>query len=312
MLVLWLHLAMSGFWGLHYPASLGRLGVSLFFVLSGFLITHLYLRDQPPVVTFWWRRALRIFPAFYAYLAVVAVLWAVGVYSLPATAFAAAALYLMNFYRSYRGWPLEHTWSLAIEEQFYLLWPPVLKRLGPRRAELLLILLLAAWPLQRFLRTGQWGHPSAEQALFVATFDAIVWGCLMALRAYAWPGWRPRTGGAALALLVVISTAVFPYALPVVLLPIIRNAALAWIVGWVALSPKGAFRPLEGAVLGWFGTRSYSLYLWHLLFCDPRLASMPKGQLAPLGAVLAAELSYRLVEQPVLRWRDRQSTEQPR
>lgn len=307
-LVLWLHLAIGGFAGLRYPETLGRLGVALFFALSGFLITHILLQEPIGLARFWKRRALRIFPAFYVYLATVAVLWALKIYSLTPVAFFAAGTYWMNFYSGYRGWPLDHTWSLAIEEQFYLLWPIVLKLLGPKRSAALLSTFLLLWPFQRYFRTGHWGHPDISKALFSVTFDAIFWGCLFALfyhemerrKGSASPlGPYPPLGILGLLLL-------WPHMFPIVMVPILRNASLAWLVSWVALGHGGIVRRLlETAPLVWLGQRSYSLYLWHMIFCDPRLAGTSLGVGWILVACLVSEVSFRGIEQPILRWRDR-------
>ncbi len=79
VLTVWLHLSFGGFAGVHFPQGVGRVGVCLFFALSGFLITNILLAKPYTFKDFFWRRSLRIFPAFYLYLAFVVLLTALGV-----------------------------------------------------------------------------------------------------------------------------------------------------------------------------------------------------------------------------------------
>ena len=106
----------------------GGQGVAVFFVISGFLITHLLIKElrregQISLHRFYLRRTFRIFPPFYFYLLVVAFLSLLQKVPVKATSMLAAATYTWNYVPSAEGWILGHSWSLAIEEQFYLLWP---------------------------------------------------------------------------------------------------------------------------------------------------------------------------------------------
>jgi peptidoglycan/LPS O-acetylase OafA/YrhL len=113
---------------------LGELGVRVFFVISGYLITGLLLRElratgKIAIGRFYFRRALRLFPAFYAFLLVVAVLEGAGVIALNPGDLRSAATYTMNYHAN-PSWWLIHCWSLSVEEQFYLVWPATLALLG--------------------------------------------------------------------------------------------------------------------------------------------------------------------------------------
>jgi peptidoglycan/LPS O-acetylase OafA/YrhL len=122
----------------------GDLGVGLFFVISGFLITLLLLREADRTGTvslsqFYLRRTVRIFPAYYASMAVsLAVDFIRGTVWSPGL-LASGAAYLMNYYNAFNNHPttsIAHAWSLANEEQFYLLWPAAflaLRRVSPKR-----------------------------------------------------------------------------------------------------------------------------------------------------------------------------------
>jgi peptidoglycan/LPS O-acetylase OafA/YrhL len=307
-LVLGQHLQMGGWIG-GFDPSLGRLGVALFFALSGYLITGILLDTGVTLKRFYLRRSLRIFPASYAYLSVVLVLLALGLSTAPWKSFLAASTYLMNFYHADRGWSLQHLWSLAVEEQFYLLWPLALRLLGRKLAGFALLGILLGWPIQRYLRQGVWGHRSFEAALFAVTFDAIFWGCLFALwqrgRNLERAQWLRGRLSIAIPVLVIALLYAKASAPPVVIIPWLRNGSLAWIIYWVA---KNAHHPLtsilEWPVLVWLGRRSYSLYLWHLIFMDPRMLAWYSAPVAVALGLLSAELSYRFIERPVLRWRD--------
>ena len=116
----------------------GALGVQTFFVISGFLITHLLLKELNASGTislkhFYFRRALRIFPPFYVYMAVALVVTLAGWAAGDLRAFVVAATYTWN-YLGGGSELLEHTWSLSLEEQFYLLWPAALVFLGTRKS----------------------------------------------------------------------------------------------------------------------------------------------------------------------------------
>jgi len=127
-LVVMCHLANWKHISLPFPTIYGSLGVRIFFVLSGFLITKLLLREHERTETislrdFYIRRAYRIFPAAAVYLLVITIIYW---HQLRWYSIAASALYVMNM-QSYPPWMLGHLWSLSIEEQFYLLWPFALK-----------------------------------------------------------------------------------------------------------------------------------------------------------------------------------------
>ena len=118
----------------------GELGVSFFFVISGFLITYLLLKELRATRTisfynFYVRRVTRIFPAFYVYLVFVSSLSILGFLKLTATDVIMSACFVWNYLPLGTGsWWVAQTWSLSIEEQFYVIWPIALATLGPRTA----------------------------------------------------------------------------------------------------------------------------------------------------------------------------------
>jgi peptidoglycan/LPS O-acetylase OafA/YrhL len=165
---------------------LGELGVRVFFVLSGWLITGLLLREIERDGTialrrFYGRRAMRLFPAFYAMLGVVALLEATGLLQLHPGDLLHAATYTLN-YQLRPSWWLVHCWSLAVEEQFYLLWPALLLLLGVRRAVGGAALFVVVSPVVRAIAWKLF--PSQREIIgstgFGTTGDNIAAGCVLA------------------------------------------------------------------------------------------------------------------------------------
>src|SRR5688500_6337330 len=145
VLVLFGHLA--GTRGFPVPTSLGNflstaeLGVHIFFVISGFLITQLLLdelarKQRIAVGRFYLRRTLRIFPPYYVFIGAMVLAQVAGWIALAPQDPLRALTYTTN-YDEARSWYVGHTWSLSVEEQFYLLWPAVLLLARTRRAILI-------------------------------------------------------------------------------------------------------------------------------------------------------------------------------
>jgi peptidoglycan/LPS O-acetylase OafA/YrhL len=180
--VLWHHSPHSDF----TPATRGFLGVDLFFVLSGFLITTLLLRERDAngsisLRAFYMRRTLRIFPLYYLVLFGQALwLWQRKSGTWVADEFARALPYYAT-YTSNWG-PQEtlfgHAWSLAVEEQFYLLWPPLLCFLGPARALLPITALLV---VNQLLDFGMFGAAWVDFGRRMAAYSAIGFGVLLGI-----------------------------------------------------------------------------------------------------------------------------------
>jgi peptidoglycan/LPS O-acetylase OafA/YrhL len=311
------------------PSSLfnhGQLGVTCFFVVSGFLITRLSVDEIDrtgglSIKLFYIRRALRIFPAFYVYLAVVAVLSALGWLDLPFRNLAFAATYTMNYVLAGR-WETGHLWSLAIEEQFYLIWPATIAVLGIRRAlaAATALAILAPYALLALFLHGAGRYLLATQT-FPFVFDALAAGCVLGgclrtfvsnarfRRAIA----SPFGGLVPLALLFVDSidhhsAAYHAAGQLAITLGICYSVARYTQV----LDTRGA-RILAWRPLVWVGRRSYSLYLWQQLFLDPYQHTLL--QVFPINVACAfacADASYRFIERPLNRRRGRYRPEASR
>ncbi len=322
----------------------GLLGVGVFFTLSGYLITDLLLGQQfrsgsLKMPDFWKRRARRLLPALFVMLAVV-VGW-VALFDqaqLPALRgpVFAASTYISNwwlivhnssyFARFGPPSPLGHLWSLAVEEQFYLIWPWLLwlgLRLTAKRGERTRAGLLASATL--VLAAGSavamavLYHPGYDPTRVYDGTDtrafALLIGAALAflrpsrkLTADVSPASRRLLDAAGAAGLVVILLMIwrvgeysaFLYRGGMVLL----SVATALVV-WAVVAPAG----LVGRVLGWgplrwLGVRSYGIYLWHypiIVLTTPASGkeSLLRGALQVSASIVVAALSWRFIEEPI-------------
>jgi peptidoglycan/LPS O-acetylase OafA/YrhL len=305
-------LVVIGHWAeLRYHSDIAgafaNLGVRIFFVISGYLITTLLLKEREKSSTirlgeFYIRRAYRILPAAMAFmLPVFVIFW----HQLRWYHMAAAALYLANFDFTH-PWFLGHLWSLSVEEQFYFLWPGVLKRWYRHRVAIL-VAVIAFAPLYRvachFL---QW-HGRADET-FPAVADVLAIGCLLAIAGTRLPRIKKSWAG-----LMIVPIALVPaYAgwlhfhitalLLFVLWPL-THLSIAGILLHVVQRPY-AILNLKPVV--WLGKISYSLYLWQQLFVFGEHARPWYYAVFALGL---ASASYYLVEQPMLGIREKMSQE---
>jgi peptidoglycan/LPS O-acetylase OafA/YrhL len=299
-LIKWKHVSLG------LIQTYGDLGVHVFFVLSGYLITNLLLREYERTTTislreFYIRRGFRIFPAAFVFLVVVTALYwrEMRWYHI-----AAAFLYVANMDIS-RPWIFGHLWSLSIEEQFYLLWPWTLKKWHRQRTAILVGVSILTPVFIAALYAFK-VHNGLVGSLPVSA-DQLAIGCLLAIFAPRLPRISRHLALPMAAAMIVIPwfpatsasrTLVMLFALRPLL-----NVSIAGIVLHVIQNP---YRVLNWPPVAWLGKVSYSLYLWQELFCaNPALHS---GYILVLPALAVATLSYYLIEQPILRLRDRLST----
>ena len=162
-----------------------HLGVVVFFVISGFLITRLLLSEHAKkgrvsLKLFYARRSLRLFPASFAYIGCISLLWLAGFVHLEARDFWHAVTYTVNYLPG-RSWDVGHLWSLSVEEQFYLLWPCTFIALGLRRSAWVAAGVILFAPVARF---GAWlflkGTPYRDLEMFPMVADSLAMGCLLA------------------------------------------------------------------------------------------------------------------------------------
>lgn len=310
-----------------YTIGGGLHGVQLFFVISGYLITTLLLREfnrsaDISLPRFYARRCLRIFPPFYAYLAVLAILWIIGSVPEDAPSFFAAATYTIVYLPNPLGLPVQHAWSLSIEEQFYLLWPALLLWSQRQRKALhLALLILAIMPCERillfFLETHHGMHLT-RTLVNTGSVDTLILGCLLALLRDdpRWQRFHRRFINAwSAAIMLAIAFVLAPYAgaklthgvgacLAIAFGTSLTALSLGGILVYVVENPRSlAGRFLNLGLLRHIGVISYSLYLWQQFFAYNK--TLGAGPYAYLLMLLAAEASFWLIEKPVLRLRTR-------
>ena len=178
-------------------ANIGNLGVRVFFVISGFLITGLLLKEKERTGSislrrFYARRTLRIFPAFYTFLAVIGICAAAGLIVVNKFDLLEAGTYIINYFPGYQhSHYVRHIWSLSVEEQFYLLWPCVLSFAGRRRGLMFAAAFILIAPALRLL---YWFFvPQMHDLMdrgFETVADALATGCVLA-GAQGWLATRP-------------------------------------------------------------------------------------------------------------------------
>lgn len=292
-------------------AAHGAVGVRVFFILSGFLITTLLLRElrangRISLVGFYLRRARRIFPASYTFIGIIALLGALGYCQVPLLDLGHALTYTMNYHNA-SAFPFEHIWSLSVEEQFYLLWPALVIVAGPSgalRAAFAVVLCVPAWKLA----VTAFGGPEMLRRFhfhFEANADQLAIGCLLALT----QTWLDRRAiyisGLSkpwfFALVAAIGAGVVLRLSGTVLGDVVLNVLIALVIHRLVRFPRGFVGwVLNLRLVCFLGTISYSLYLWQQAFLVSGAFSFPANLALTFPVALA---SYYLVERPFLKWK---------
>lgn len=258
-------------WRLHVGPT------TIFFVLSGFLVSFLLMREQErsariDLVRFYCGRLARLMPALIFFLACVGLLAAAGRLSVPPLHLLTAATFTTNLFES--GWSTGHTWSLAVEEQFYLAWPLALVAVPKRHWVWLAVAVIGACTLARLA----YGAAGVEFGLmYHATetrVDAFAWGALAAI-AHRRLGGRGRRAHRLLGLAAAATAMAFTlHVLPLwphtwqtqsVAFPAAMAACILAVVNAPGSLPT---RALDSAPVRYLGATSYSVYLWQQLFFD--------------------------------------------
>lgn len=341
--VLFYHGHLDGFAG-------GFLGVEVFFVISGYLITALLLAERERTGSislrdFWIRRARRLLPALFVFLigaVLLAAVFAEDAVTRLRQGILGALFYVANWDQLARGESyaeafarpsfLQHLWSLAVEEQFYLVWPVAvflgLRHLGRRRFLLTTVGVAVASILWMWLLAVRLDDFADPTRIYYGT-DTRLGGLLLgAALAFVWRPWTAPTAAAglparlrigaelaglsALALVLWAFTAfdfsqlptdvarLFPWGF------LLTATATAVLIAAVVVPGSWLARALGNPLLRWIGVRSYGIYLWHFpvfQLTRPRVdVDLGGWQLWGVRLTLTAivvELSYQLVERPV-------------
>jgi len=301
----------------------GGLGVRVFFVISGFIITVLLLKEENgtnriSLGEFYKRRAIRILPPYFSMILVVFLMDYFLRLGLNKNNFVAALTFTTGWWKN-STWILGHSWSLSVEEQFYLLWPLTLILVRNKKTRYqLLVAALVVFPL---MRIGVYRSPLADQRPFIIITqgDCILAGCGLAMILF-YEGERLKRWFTTMVVpgrlicLGLIFTAMglesnarggiftVPFANTIYAL------AIAYIIGSVVLNRGIIYDVLNSRPFVFVGTVSYSWYLWQQLFLIPcgryenwDSFSFPINVLLSFAAGVA---SYYLIEQTSKKLRD--------
>ena len=333
LLVLFQHLwhTLPGFLSpLGLFAGNGGLGVSVFFLLSGYLIYSLSVREYQKSGGFEWkqfyiRRALRIFPCFYFYILVILALAHFGWITVTDRTIFAAATFTLNYHHLWDPWPvgldypvIGHYWTLALEEQFYLTWPLLMLLFARRKLVATLAGFIVIAPVIRivcyFLAPDS--RPQIGM-MFHTAFDSIAAGVLLG-ELMRVPDTRAKLQNLAANRWILGTAILYPTIVSPVLGMRFEGAYLITVgktldficIGLVlvaAVSQPGTplFRFLNWRPLAFVGVLSYSLYVWNNLFLNGETSwivnTFPLNLMCVIGMGL---FSYYLIEKPFLKLKD--------
>lgn len=334
--------------GYHYLGwPTGRLGVNIFFALSGFLITWLLLKETKSTSNidlklFYLRRSLRIFPAYYCFLIIALTIeYFQGSQNLSQY-IAPAFLYYFNYYAGITGneqHALSHIWSLSVEEQFYILWPflllyfTILKKGYIFKFIIFTLLLIVIW---RSIAFGvlEFTEKYMYRA-FDTRFDSLLVGCLFALLTNEKKGYEFIDRYIAKPIPLLLACILLAGSMYLTHISALYGYALGFtvdgflisviIICCIKYSQNFYIRWLELKTLVYLGMISYPMYLYHELAAGVAnkgweivgnwLGFTPYNLLivlcSTIGTIILASLSFYFVEKPFLKLKDKISWTKP-
>lgn len=310
----------------------GRFGVEVFFVISGFLITFLLLKEREKTGAislrmFYLRRTLRILPAYGAFLGVLAALCYFTPLQIPLGRWISLLTFTENYVETHAV-PYGHIWSLCVEEQFYLIWPLIVCLVlgAVHSSKKLLIILMIPVVLAPLCRVYGYVHPASVvfyRNSFFNCCDSLAIGCLLAVltgfhgaaieHAVRRRPLIPVGLGIMLIVLALVPVRLLKWGVLTVPFEITCNAiGVALLILASLIRPDlPCFRWLEWRPVAALGVVSYSLYLWQQLLCssdDYGLAVTPWFLSFPfwiLASFCTAVISYNFIEKPFIRLKAR-------
>jgi len=312
-LVLFAHIVLKNFNFTENPG--GQIGVSIFFVISGYLITLLLLKEEESKGTislkgFYIRRTIRIFPIYYFLLFVYLILEVAGILSFSTNSWITSLTYT-KYFSINKGseWESGHLWSLSIEEHFYLIWPIIFKnfrkyRVGFASSVICIVTLL------RLTSDVSVMH-------IFKRADALMWGCIFAIYSNQLvAALKSRKGFFTIVpfitlLLVLAFKRVFTlmgidqYKNYVTTFcgsyGLLTNLSIGFII-LISIHYKDNiwYNFLNNGVLNYIGKLSYSIYLWQQLFFSSHLGGLSSFPYNIFLIFIVSFLSFNLIEKPFL------------
>jgi peptidoglycan/LPS O-acetylase OafA/YrhL len=306
-------------------AHQGDLGVRIFFVLSGYLITRLLIEEELrngaiSLGAFYLRRVTRIFPVYLLYLAALALLQFKSLYFQSPSSWAGSLTFTRNIVGQGRD-ATAHLWSLSVEEQFYLVWPAALTTLGlVNRSRLSLTVLNSIVIIAIVARAVPCEGVSftCERLLgaksAIAYADCLAIGCIgailhakMSFNDCTRPSlWLNVCAGSLLASIFIAPSNPLERSLLVLLQAFLSMGA---IIFSISSSPKFLYRLLNCRPIVYLGVLSYSIYVWHMFFLSYYIGTplsttlIYDGNIFWLPSIITAWLSYELFEKRFIAWR---------
>ncbi len=302
-------------WRVH---PMGTLGVHIFFCISGYVICRGMVKEVAihgavSMRYFYLRRVLRIVPPLMLYLLFLAVLAQTGSITMSAPQFAQSAAFLCNIsLLGNCGWYAGHTWSLAFEEQFYMIFPMLFVGLGmarKRRTILPVIGVLIAFVLSAQLAA------QPHLALYFSIFAFMLWGCVYALYEDVLGPMVKKLPVAlwcaGIALLIGVHLVALPWLWMNVVYPLVAPLIICAVVFGTPLARLSIRKLFGNPVLAYLGQISYTIYLWQQVATADHGFASPLVVFGLLGVViLLAHFSYQYLELPLIRMGRRQPVDQ--
>lgn len=311
------------------PIPFGEIGVRIFFVISGFLITWLLLKEKEKtgkinLKKFYIRRLLRIFPVFYFYILVVAITGKILGNEIETGIIIISAAYLQNFEFAGHHWLLAHSWSLAVEEQFYLLWPWISRRINGKLSLIVVILVYLTGAIARIIAYKFPAYSNYLVLPFLQHADFLFSGCVLAFLRFN-QNKQLQKLVQKLNSWTIVSGLVFVFVLGFYeghsdldrfILPFSGTYMSLYFMILVAWCTSGdnsssiIVRVLNLKIFDRIGILSYSLYVWQQFFLVPAhntysgywWTKFPQNIYL---LFIAAIISYYLIEKPFLKLKRR-------
>lgn len=328
LLVLFHHSIFSQKNTLIFKMDLGAVGVQIFFVISGFLITTLLLKERISngnfsLKNFYIRRAFRILPLVFLFMVVLMVMNAIFTLHIPAIDFLTSLLFVGNLpIPNTDSWYTGHFWSLGVEEQFYLLFPVLFYFMSTRKYLWLLLLLIPGITVVNYLHWHNTltflGSDVLDTILYLVSTAfghgtvGILVGALFSILCFTHSGWMSKLLGykwlSLIVFLISLSLRVVYFESAIVLLLFNIFTAVTIVAN---LHHQSIFtRILEQKLIARIGVLSYSMYIWQQFFTykQPWASFSPlAGALIPnlLMLILVTYVSYEYFEKPIIQMRQR-------